>query len=252
MLLNSSVIIMGVPGSGKSTLASQLGRVNPGFKVIEEPLPPSIEHSLAEFYHDPAAHTLRTQLEFVDAWAKVFEGLSPQKHIAKMPKFLRPLANKVAMAESMLLPPSNLIIDASPLSILYHSHTARDMGWLDDDALVSIMSYYDILKQYWDAYMPSEILYYKVSPEIAMKRISNRGRPYEQSITKDYIERLIFNLEELLSAMENVTIIDGENKGFDYVSFCQFCVSKGFTIHENYSHGKLEPNCIFECGFCPN
>ena len=243
---------MGVPGSGKSTLASQLRRVNPGFRLIEEPLPPNIEQSLTEFYHDPVGHTLHTQLEFIDAWVKTFDALAPHKAIAKMPKFLRPLANKVAMAESMLFPPSNLIVDASPLSGLYHSHTSRDMGWLDDDAFISVMAYYDIMKQYWGAYMPSEILYNKVAPEVVMERISRRGRPYEQSITIEYVERLTQNLEELLSTMDNVTIVDGENSGFDHVSFCQFCGSKGFTVHEHYSHGKVEPNRVFECGFCPN
>lgn len=255
MILSNPVVVMGIPGSGKSTLCHHLKKANKGYDLLEEPLPRKITESLKGFYEDPQANTITTQLEFIDSWVEAFDKrYSPVTRLARYPKFLRPLASKVMMAESMLYPPSSLIVDASPLSILYHTHTARDMGWLDNDGLVAVMSYYDAMRSYWEAYLPSEVLYNKVTPEVALDRIATRGRSFEKSISLEYLTKLMTNLEELLSTMENVTVIqtEGSSYGPSAGSDCGFCDDKEFTIHEHLSHGKVEANRVFECGFCSN
>ena len=155
--LPSYIAIEGPIGVGKTTLAERLSRTFNGELILEE----AEENPFLErFYRDPKANALPTQLYFL------FQRV----------KQLR------ALKQTDLFAPCRIADYLMDKDRLFARVT------LDDDELYLYEQVYNQLTL--DAPNPDLVVYLQAPIEVLKKRINQRGRLSEDTISAEYLERI--------------------------------------------------------------
>ncbi len=186
---NQMIVIEGVVGVGKSSLMNILGER--GYTMFEEPV---VDNPILDkFYHDRTRYSFPLQVFFLN---KRFE------HIKK--------TNDVAQA----------VMDRS---IYGDAIFARMLNLNQEMSDEEFGIYQELLENMLEhVRAPKLMVYLEVSVDEAMRRISKRGRDYEQIVEREYWEDLnkeyteYFNHYELSPVLKiNVDNLDFENNEAD-------------------------------------
>ena len=164
------VSVEGLIGSGKSTTARMLADRLSYPAVLEKT---DVHPFLADFYADPARSALQTELAFV------------LLHYHQ----LRPLARE-----------TNLVADFSPGKDLVFARmnlSGEDLSIFEDlfEKLIGRLT------------PPALAVFLDLPIELLMRRIAQRGRPYELGIAVKYLERLKGFYRQNMSALATEVVI---------------------------------------------
>jgi len=151
------IVVEGVIGVGKTSLVKLLAtaagaRVN--LEVVEE------NPFLANFYQDRSAYAFQTQIFFL------LSRFRQQQALAQPELFSSLLVSDYLFAKDRIF--ANLNLGDDEL-VLYNQLA----GILEDRIL-----------------LPDLVIYLQASTDLLMERINLRGRSFEQSMDRDYIENL--------------------------------------------------------------
>ncbi|HRZ41995.1 MAG TPA: deoxynucleoside kinase [Bacteroidales bacterium] len=152
------ICIEGNIGAGKTTLASLLAEATGSRLILEE-----FDENpfLPLFYKDPARYALQTELTFLaDRYRQLSENLVQ-----------RSLFEPVTIADYHLYK-----------SRLFARNNLNDIDFRLYDRIFQIVE--GALPR------PDILLYLQAEPEQLLENIARRGRPYEQTITKEYLASL--------------------------------------------------------------
>lgn len=151
------IVIEGVVGVGKSSLMNLLS--DEGYLAFEEPV---VDNPvLDKFYYDRKRYSFPLQVFFLN---KRFE------HIKKAAKV------------------DNAVMDRS---IYGDAIFARMLNLADEMADEEFKIYTELLENMLEhVHVPKLMIYLEVSVDEAVRRITKRGRDYEQIVERDYWEKL--------------------------------------------------------------
>jgi deoxyadenosine kinase len=168
------VAVSGTIGAGKSTLCTQLGAAL-GFDVVPEPV---LDNPyLGDFYADPERWAFASQVFMVTHRFRRYLDVSGS--------------------------PDGFLLDRCIFEDHVFAEVCRDMGYLT--------------RREWDTYCalqeaflqvvepPTVVVYLRVSPETAARRIAARGRSVESAVGIDYLRRLHDAYERWADKMRAVT-----------------------------------------------
>lgn len=153
------VVVEGPIGVGKTSLAKRLGEYWGGELMLEGA---EANPFLERFYADPRGAALPTQLFFLYQRARQIQSMR-QSDLFEAP---------LRIAD-FLLEKDRLFAEIN----------------LDENEL-------DLYKQAWnhlslDAPEPDLVVYLQAPVDVLMERVRRRGIPWEQQITREYLERLV-------------------------------------------------------------
>lgn len=151
------IAVEGPIGVGKTTLAGRLAKSFNADLVLEEP---QDNPFLERFYRDPRRYSLPTQLYFIFQRARQYQAM-------RQADMFEPVR-----VTDFLLEKDRLFAQIN----------------LDDDEL----ALYDLVyeKLAIDAPVPDLVIYLQAPADVLLRRIATRGIDYEQSITREYMERV--------------------------------------------------------------
>ncbi|OQX56606.1 MAG: deoxynucleoside kinase [Candidatus Cloacimonas sp. 4484_209] len=176
------IVVEGIIGVGKTSLAEMLAKRYNAKLVLEV-----VEENpfLSDFYKDIDAYAFQTQIFFL---------LSRHKQQMEL--------------KQMELFSSNIVSD-----YLFEKDRLFANLTLKDTELTLYNKIFDILQK--NILKPSLIIYLQIDPEKALARIKQRGRPFEKSITLDYLQELneaynhfFFHYEDSPLLIININEID--------------------------------------------
>lgn len=151
------VVVEGPIGAGKTSLARRLARHSGAAVLLEKP---DENPFLARFYRDPARHALATQLFFL------FQRGNEVRDLAQMDMFS---ANTVA----------DYLFDKDPLFARLN---------LSDAEFALYQQIFHTLQL--EAPAPDLVIYLQAAPETLAGRVRRRAKPYERTISDDYLLRV--------------------------------------------------------------
>jgi len=161
------ISLSGIIGSGKTTLATALA------KVIRVPVyHESAQDSslLAKFYEDMPGYAFLLQLDL--------------------------LQHRVKQQQSIAWADSGCVQDRTIYEDAVFVHMLHKQGLLSND---QVKVYHDLFRAFSKSMVrPSVIIHLDVSPEEALRRVRERNRPIESSLTLEYLSKLSAAYEEFL------------------------------------------------------
>jgi deoxyguanosine kinase len=157
------VVVDGLIASGKSSILRELGTTY-GYEVEQQRV--SEWTLLAPFYSDPKKYAVPLQFQILDSYKKIWEKVTTDTN-----------PNKIIFLEAFSL--SSFEVFARML---------HDDKVIDDEDLEKIESHAQ--NNHTDQLYPDLFLYLDCQPEKCMERIATRGRPGEENIKRNYMDRL--------------------------------------------------------------
>lgn len=182
------VAVSGTIGAGKSTFCEDLG-ANIGFGVVPEPV--SDNPYLQDFYTEPERWAFAAQVFMVTH------------------RFRRYL--DVSKAEG------GFLLDRCLFEDYVFAEVCKDMGYLtrrEWDTYCALQeSFLEVVKP------PDVIVYLRITPETAARRIASRARGMESGVSIDYLRRLHHSYEGWIDRMRSLThVIEVDWSNFGDVS----------------------------------
>lgn len=175
--------ISGLIGVGKSTLTENLAsHLGDKWKAVYEPV--ETNPYLEDFYKDISRWTFNMQMFLL---AKRF-----QQH-------QEVIWNPVHREGGGVVQDRTIYED----TIFARMH--RDDGLMDDRDWDTYISHFEVMKGFLR--YPDVILYLRITPDEAMRRIKERGRAAEKGIEQQYIERLFEGYEDFAEEMRRYTVL---------------------------------------------
>ena len=157
MLENRYIVVEGVIGAGKTSLAQMLAERLQGKIVLEE-----VEENpfLKDFYKDRERFAFQTQMHFL------FSRFQQQRNLRQMELFSERLVSDYLFQKDKIFAGLNL---SEREFALYD----RLVSWLELEVMT-----------------PDVVVYLQATPEMLMRRIAKRGRPFEKDMDPGYIRQL--------------------------------------------------------------
>jgi deoxyadenosine/deoxycytidine kinase len=176
------IAVEGLIGAGKTTLTKRLAQAWGAETVLEEF---ADNPFLPRFYEDPARHAFSLELSF----------LAQRYHQLKR------------VGERSLFQPITVADYSIGKSLVFASVT------LPPDEHGLFRDLYNIM--YGGLPKPELLVYLHLPMETVRERIRSRGRSYEQSITKDYLEQLQERYLDHLRKIDGVRVLVVDLNGRD-------------------------------------
>src|SRR5262245_23721234 len=154
---NRYIVVEGVIGVGKTSLSRLLSERLAAKLVLEE-----VEENpfLKDFYRDRERYAFQTQMHFL------FSRFQQQRNLRQMELFSERLVADYLFQKDRIF--ASLTLSERELA-LYE----RLVGWLELEVLT-----------------PDVVVYLQANPDVLLKRIQRRGRPYEKDMDPQYIQQL--------------------------------------------------------------
>jgi deoxyadenosine kinase len=167
--------IAGIIGAGKSTLSQQLAD-HLGYDAFNEPVDDN--PYLADFYGD------------MNRW-----GAMMQLHLLfrRFEQHQRIVWNKDKGA----------VQDRTIYEDTIFARMLHEAGFIDQRDYETYVGHFNVMKRF--LVYPDVLIYLRVSPEVSMGRIRERGRDAEGGITLDYMEKLHQGYEKFIEEMDHYT-----------------------------------------------
>jgi deoxyguanosine kinase len=190
MLENRYIVVEGVIGAGKTSLARLLSDRLQGKLVLEE-----VEENpfLKDFYRDRERFAFQTQMHFL------FSRFQQQRNLRQLELFTERLVSDYLFQKDRIFAGLNL---SEQELALYD----RLVGWLELEVMT-----------------PDVVVYLQASPEVLMRRIARRARPYEKDMDPGYIKQLneaynhfFFHYVQAPLLVVNTNAIDFVNNPSDF------------------------------------
>jgi deoxyadenosine/deoxycytidine kinase len=151
------IVVEGPIGVGKTSLARRLAQRLGATELLENP---DENPFLARFYEDPARHALATQLFFL------FQRSNEVRDLAQMDMFRTSIVADYLFDKDVLFARLNL----SDEEFALYQQIYRNLQFQAPD--------------------PDLVIYLQAAPEILAQRVCRRAKPYEQTISGEYLLRL--------------------------------------------------------------
>lgn len=157
MIENRYVVVEGVIGVGKTSLSRLLSERLQAKLVLEE-----VEENpfLKDFYRDRERFAFQTQMHFL------FSRFQQQRNLRQMELFSERMVADYLFQKDRIFASLNL----SERELALYD---RLVGWLELEVLA-----------------PDVVVYLQANPDVLMKRIAKRGRPFEKDMDPAYIKQL--------------------------------------------------------------
>ena len=167
--------ISGIIGAGKSTLAQNLAK-HFGYEAFNEPVKEN--PYLEDFYAD------------MNRW-----GAMMQIHLL----FRRFEQHQQIVWNSK----KGAIQDRTIYEDTIFARMLHEAGFIDQRDYETYVGHFNVMKRF--LVYPDVLIYLRVSPEVSMQRIQERGRDAESGITLDYMEKLHHGYESFITEMDHYT-----------------------------------------------
>ena len=169
------VAVSGTIGVGKSTLCARLAGET-GFSLIPEPV--GSNPYLGDFYKDPSRWAFTAQIFMIT------DRFRRQRHLGRQEGYL---------------------LDRCLHEDWVFAQVLHEMGHLSDREWATYLGLYESLIQV--APVPDAVVYLRVTPETALRRIGSRGRDSESAISLSYLSHLHRVYEEWAETMAATTTV---------------------------------------------
>jgi deoxyguanosine kinase len=179
------IAIEGVIGVGKTTLAGILGQRLGARQQLEE-----VEENpfLEKFYGDMRGYAFQTQIFFL------LSRYRQQMDLTQASLFARKIVSDYIFAKDRIFAHINL----------------------NDDELALYQRLADILEK--SIAKPDVVVYLQAGTDMLMERIHRRGRPYEKSMPREYIETLNRAYNYFFFHYEDTPLIIVQTESVDFVN----------------------------------
>jgi deoxyadenosine/deoxycytidine kinase len=179
--------VAGNIGSGKSSLTKLLS-ARTGWKPFFE----SVEDNpyLSDFYADMDRWSFNLQVYF--------------------------LSNRFRSHKAISEGPKSVILDR----VIYEdaeifARNLHEIGRMNDRDYENYVALYEVMTEYLRP--PDLLIYLRASVDTLLKQISLRGRDFEQSITREYLEQLNRHYEGWIQRYKRGKVLVIESDGIDFV-----------------------------------
>ena len=167
--------IAGIIGAGKSTLSQQLAD-HLGYDAFNEPVDDN--PYLSDFYADMTRWSAMMQLHLL---------------FRRFEQHQRIVWNKEKGA----------VQDRTIYEDTIFARMLHEAGFIDQRDYETYLGHFNVMKRF--LVYPDVLIYLRVSPEVSMQRIKERGRDAEGGITLDYMEKLHQGYESFIEEMDHYT-----------------------------------------------
>ncbi len=182
----SFIAIAGNIGSGKSSLTTMLSK-----KFSWKPYFESVEDNpyLADFYADMKRWSFHLQIYFLS------HRFTSHKQIVESPE--------------SVIQDRSIYEDAEIFARNLH-----EIGNMDDRDYNNYIALYHVMMEYLQP--PDLMIYLRASVDTLKAQIARRGRSYEQSISREYLEQLNSHYESWIShyTLGSLLVIESDNLDF--------------------------------------
>ena len=186
------VAIEGLIGAGKSTMMNILRKkLENKAQFIDEP----VDEWIA-MRDDDEKNLLETFYGDMKRWSYTFQNIA---YITRMNR----LADALRGDTSLILMDRSLTGDKNTFTKML-----KEDGCISRMEMEAYNKWCDFFQTYFGSNVQMKYVYLRCDPEVAFKRIQNRGRDEESTIPLEYLKRLHNAHEEWLLNEENVLVID--------------------------------------------
>ena len=166
--------IAGIIGAGKTTLSQQLAD-HLGYEAFKEPVDDN--PYLSDFYAD------------MNRWSHDATPLA----LRRFEQHQRIVWNKEKGA----------VQDRTIYEDTIFARMLHEAGFIDQRDYETYVGHFNVMKRF--LVYPDVLIYLRVSPEVSMQRIQERGRDAEGGITLEYMEKLHQGYESFITEMDHYT-----------------------------------------------
>jgi deoxyguanosine kinase len=178
------IVVEGPIGAGKTSLARRLAQHTGAATLLEKP---DENPFLAKFYQDPLRYALATQLFFL------FQRGNEVRDLAQMDLFRTSTVADYLLDKDMLFARLNL----------------------SDEEFALYQQIYRSLQLH--APEPDLVIYLQAEPETLAARVQRRARPYEQTISEIYLQRLSQSYSDFFYHYEAAPVLMVNNEHLNFV-----------------------------------